>query len=317
MATRGSLRTVSRVEFVPANFASLIIALAWAYNAGMDALGLVLPMFLAFAVISLVSIAGAHFNTYSDAELDKKDPTKGRLVVALADFGRGRLRGLMILEVLASALFLAVLFWIKQNPALLMAYVTAIFFAYAYSLPPFRFKGRSVLAMCSLMLVLSIIPITFTYMVISPSIDPLFVLFLAGQCMIIYGLIIPTEIRDHDWDKDMGISTMTVWLGLGRATLFGIFLLTTGLILMGAAYAIQSFSMGLTLLSAFLVVPALAIAYVVKQFISIHSLLRADNGRPAMDGIVALASRNPKWITLVSQSIVFISLVLLVAKILF
>jgi 4-hydroxybenzoate polyprenyltransferase len=317
MGSKKTLRTVSRVEFVPANFASLIIALAWAYSAGMDALGLVLPMFLAFAVISLVSIAGAHFNTYSDAELDKKDPTKGRLVDALASFGKERLRGLMVLEVVASAFFLVALLWIRPNPALLVAYAIAIFFAYAYSLPPFRFKGRSILAMCSLMLVLSIVPVTFTYMVVSPRIDPLFVLFLAGQCMIIYGLIIPTEIRDHDWDKDMGIRTMTVWLGLGKATLFGIFLLTAGLIMMGAAFAMQSFSMDLALLGVFLVVPAFAIAYVVKQFISIHSLLRANNGGPAMDSVVALASRNPKWITIVSQSIVFISLVLLVAKILF
>jgi 4-hydroxybenzoate polyprenyltransferase len=317
MASKKTLRTLSRVEFVPANFASLIIALAWAYKAGMDALGLVLPMFLAFAVISLVSIAGAHFNTYSDAELDKKDPTKGALVGALASFGKGRLRGLMILEVFTSAFFLVALFWIRPNPALLVAYAIAIFFAYAYSLPPFRFKGRSILAMCSLMLVLSIIPITFTYMVVSPRIGPLFVLFLAGQCMIIYGLIIPTEIRDHDWDKGMGIRTMTVWLGLKRATLFGMSLLALGLFLMGTAFALQAFYMGFALVGVFLVVPVVAIAYVIKQFSAIYSLMGANQGGPAMEGIVALASRNPKWITLVSQSIVLISLVLLVAKIIF
>jgi 1,4-dihydroxy-2-naphthoate octaprenyltransferase len=283
----------------------------------MDVVGLIIPMFLAFAVISLVSIAGAHINTYSDAELDKKDPTKGPLVSALAAFGKARLRRLMTLEILASAFFLVALLWFRPNPALLFAYLSAIFFAYFYSMPPLRLKGRSIFAMLSLMLILSIIPITFTYMVVSPLLDPLFILFLAGQCMIIYGLIIPTEIRDHDWDKDMGIKTMTVWLGLKRATLFGIFLLTAGLVLMGAAFSMQSFSMSLPLLATFLVAPFLAIAYVVRQFLAIYSLMEKDNGRPAMAGIVGLASRNPKWITLVSQSIVFISLVLLLAKIFF
>jgi 4-hydroxybenzoate polyprenyltransferase len=317
MADNKVMRKISRVEFVPANFASLIIALAWAYDRSMDPVGLVLPMILALAVISVVSIAGAHLNTFSDSELDKKDPTKGALVKALASFGRGRLKGLIILEILASVLATVLLLWIRPSPVLLVLYGIAIFFAYAYSMPPFRFKGRSVLAMLSLMLILSIIPITFTYLVISPVLDRLFLLFLAGQCMIIYGLIIPTEIRDHDWDKGMGISTMTVWLGLGRATLLGISLMTAGLILMGTTFIAQSLSMGLILLAACLVVPCLTIGYVVKQYLSIRSLLTADEGRPAMKGIVALASNNPRWITLVSQSIVLISLVLLAAKILF
>jgi 4-hydroxybenzoate polyprenyltransferase len=310
-----TLRRLSRVEFVPANFASLLIALAWAYEAGMSVAELVLPMFLAFAIISLVSIAGAHFNTYSDADLDKKDPTKGELVDALASFGRQRLKLLMTLEVIISAFFLFVLIMIMPNPALVILYLAAVFLAYSYSMPPLRLKARSILAMSSLMLILSIIPISFTYMVITPVPDLLFLVFLAGQCMIIYGLIIPTEIRDHDWDKGMGINTMTVWLGLKRATLLGIFLLTSGLVLMGTAFIMQSFSMGLALLGVVLVVPALTIAYVVKQFIKIHSLLHASNGRIGRDGIVAVAARNPRWITLVSQSIVIICFALLVAKI--
>ena len=317
MPSEKVMRRISRVEFVPANFASLIIALAWAYDNSIDPVGLVLPMFFAIAIISLVSIAGAHLNTFSDSELDKKDPTKGALVEALASFGRERLRSLIVLEILTSVLAVALLFWIVPRPALLALYGAAIFFAYAYSMPPFRFKGRSIMAMISLMLILSIIPITFTYLVILPALDPLFLLFLAGQCMIIYGLIIPTEIRDHDWDKGMGISTMTVWLGLGRATLLGIMLMTIGLILMGAAFFMQSLSMGLALLAVCLVIPILTIGYVIKQYFSIRSLLTADGGRPAKGGIVALASKNPRWITLVSQSIVLICLVLLAAKILF
>lgn len=317
MEKEGSLRRISRVEFVPANFASLIIALAWAYAKGMDGLGLVLPMFFALAVISLVSIAGAHFNTYSDMDLDRKDPTKGALVGAVASFGGGRIRRLMVVEVLASAAFMVALLFARPNPALVAIYAAAVFFAYAYSLPPFRFKARSLLAMCSLMLVLSITPITFTYLVVSPSVDPLFALFLTGQCLVIYGLIVPTEIRDHDWDKEVGIVTMTVWLGLGSATLLGITLLCTGLGLMLVAFATQFVSMGLAPLCLFLAVPAAAIAYVVRQYVSIRSLLVAGNGRPVMEGVVALASKNPKWITLVSQSIVLACLVLLVAKAVF
>jgi 4-hydroxybenzoate polyprenyltransferase len=310
-----TLRRLSRVEFVPANFASLLIALAWAYEKGMPAAGLALPMFLAFAVISLVSIAGAHLNTYSDADLDKKDPTKGELVDALAGFGKGRLKRLMAAEIAASLFFLVALIVIMPNPALLALYLGAVFLAYTYSMPPLRLKAKSIFAMLSLMLILSIIPISFTYMVVAPVPDPLFIVFLCGQCMIIYGLIIPTEIRDHDWDRGMSINTMTVELGVEKATLLGILLLSGGMALMGTAYVMQSFSLGISMLSAALVVPVFAIAFVVKQFVKIRALLHAKEGEADRERIVALAAKNPKWITLVSQSIVIISLVLLTLKI--
>jgi 4-hydroxybenzoate polyprenyltransferase len=309
-----TLRMVSRVEFVPANFASLIIALAWAYEAEMSAVELLLPMFLAFGVISLVSISGAHFNTYSDANLDRKDPTKGDLVEALASFGKGRLKSLMVIEVAASALFLLALIMIRPDLTLIALYLAALFLAYSYSMPPLRLKARSILAMLSLMLILSVIPISFTYLVISPAPAWLFLVFLAGQCMIIYGLIIPTEIRDYEWDKAMLINTMTVWLGVGKATIMGILLLSSGLLLMGAAFVAQSLLMGTGTLAAALVAPALAVAYVIKQFVAMRSLIKINGGKDGAGGVVALASRNPKWITLVSQSIVLLCLALLLAK---
>lgn len=310
-----TLRRLSRVEFVPANFASILIALAWAYEKGMSAAELALPMFLSFAVISLVSIAGAHFNTFSDADLDKKDPTKGELVEALAGFGKGRLKCLMAAEITASLFFLCALLIIMPNPVLLALYLGAVFLAYAYSMPPLRLKARSIFAMLSLMLILSIIPISFTYMVVSHVPDPLFIAFLCGQCMIIYGLIIPTEIRDHDWDKEMRINTMTVGLGVERAAFLGIVLLLVGLTLMGAAYIMQSVAIGQARLSVVLIAPVLSIAYVGRQYITIHSLLRANGGVGDIEGIIAVAAKNPMWITLVSQSIVIICLALLMMKI--
>jgi 4-hydroxybenzoate polyprenyltransferase len=63
-----------------------------------------------------------------------------------------------------------------------------------------------------------------------------FLLFLAGQTLTVYGLIIPTEIRDYFGDKAMNVETMTVRLGLVKASFFGMVLLSAGGILSGAAF---------------------------------------------------------------------------------
>lgn len=311
-------KAVSRVEFVPANFASLLIALAWALQPHPNQpLNLALPIFIALAIICFISIAGAHLNTYSDQMLDRTDSTKVELVRATSSMGQGRLKILILFEIALSVPFVAALIFVRPTPFLIFNYALAIFFAYAYSMPPLRFKARSLLAMVSLMLVLSILPITFVYFTVASSPEPRFISFLAGQCMTIYGLIIPTEIRDHATDKAGRIKTMTVWLGLERAALFGIALLVTGSLLMSISLILEFSSLGLPILSIAIVAPLLAVAYVIHKYSILRALskmLSHDSG--AGKRLVELSAQNPKWITLISQTIVLSSFVLLIAKLL-
>ena len=75
-----NLKVVTRVEFIPANSASVIIGFAWAIglNDSMGIKSLEFLLFL-FVVLSSIGTLGAHWNSYSDYELDQDDPLKKEL----------------------------------------------------------------------------------------------------------------------------------------------------------------------------------------------------------------------------------------------
>jgi len=136
--------------------------------------------------------------------------------------------------------------------------------------------------------------------------------------MTIYGLIIPTEIRDYFGDSAMGVKTMTVRLGLVKASLFSILLLIVGGILMATAFAIALVYGPQPLFTVSLLAIAVADYIVLGKYRKLHFLSKrhalSKNLDSVAQDIVALSAHNPQWITLVSQAIVFTSLMLLVGK---
>jgi 4-hydroxybenzoate polyprenyltransferase len=312
---------VSRPEFLPANSASLIIGLAWGLTLPVANLvgGLVAPLILAFAVLSLVGAFAAHINTMSDAELDQKDSTKKDLVLAMANVGKSRLKKLMVFELSLSLVLLLVLTFMEGKPIFVFMWAAAVFLAYAYSATPLRFKSRSLVAPITLMTVLSILPVTFVAYAFTSSLDWAFWIFLAGQAITVYGVIVPAEIRDYFSDEAAGTVTMTVQLGLVKASLLGLILLGAGGVLCATGFILKLMSTALPILSILLVVMAAAYFYVLSKYWKLLNLSRQQNsssGQPSVEQeIVELAAKNPKWITMVTQGIVFMCLILLIAKI--
>ena len=314
------LITVGRPEFLPANSASLIIGLSWGLTLPVDVVwGLMIPLILAFAVITLVAAFAAHMNTMSDYELDLKDDTKNKLVEAMTQLGRGKLQSFMAIELTLSLVLLLLLVLIQSKPILLLMWTAAVFLAYAYSAPPLRFKSRSFLAVITLMIVLSILPVTFVTYVFTTTLDYSFWLFLSGQALTVYGVIIPAEIRDYFGDRTKGVVTMTVQLGLTKASLLGIGLVSLGGILCGAGFFQRLAYSSLPILSGFLIIMAIAYLYILEKYWRLYSLskrLASSEGQAQTElAIVGLAAKNPRWITLITQTIVIMCLVLLVSKI--
>ena len=311
---------VSRPEFLPANSASLIIGFAWGLTLPVADIfgGVVAPLVLTFAVISLVGAFAAHINTMADYELDQKDDTKKDLVAAMASVGKGKLKKLMVVELSLSLFLLLVLTVFEGKLVFVFMWVAAVFFAYAYSAQPLRFKSRSFFAPITLIIVLSILPVTFVTYVFTSTLDWVFFLFLAGQALTVYGVIVPTEIRDYFSDKATGTVTMTVRLGLVKASLLGLTLLSAGGILCSTGFILKLTVSSLPMLSVLLIVMAVAYLYVLSKYWKILNLSKhLDNSQDqasAEQEIVQLAAKNPKWITIVTQAIVFMCLILLIAK---
>jgi 1,4-dihydroxy-2-naphthoate octaprenyltransferase len=169
------------------------------------------------------------------------------------------------------------------------------------------------------MIVLSILPVTFVAYAFTSTLDWAFWLFLAGQALTVYGVIVPAEIRDYFSDKATGTVTMTVQLGLVKASLLGLALLSVGGTLCATGFILKLSTTSLPFLSVFLVIMGAAYFFVLSKYWKLLNLSKQLNNslkQPLVEQeIVALAARNPKWITIVTQTIVLMSLILLIAKI--
>ena len=311
------LAVISRAEFLLPNLGSLIMGLAWGASPPLSLSEIAILVALSFTIINLSSAIGAQANTFSDYELDSKDDRKKELVQALDRFGHNRLKRVMIVEFAVTLVLVVVFMWAKAKPALLLLWIVGISLGWSYSAPPLRIKSKSWLAPVTLILVLAIFPILFAYFSFTSELNPLFLLALAGLASTVYGVIIPTETRDYFGDKAMNIETMTVRLGLAKASLLSIILLSLGGTLIGAAFFATFIYSQYPLMSLSVLAIAGADVIVLRKLKKLYTLSKeyelSDRTHTARE-ITSFSSNNPKWIMLVTQTYSLISIVLLASK---
>jgi len=318
-----SLATISRSEFLLPNLGSLIMGLAWGANPPLGLIDGVILVVLSFSIINLSSAIGAQANTLADYELDLKDERKNELTEALDSFGHGKVQAVLVIEFCLALVLVSIFMLIQQKAILLPLWIVGISLGVVYSAPPLRLKSRSWVAPISLILVLAIFPVLFAFYTFTFEINTFFLISLGGLALTIYGVIIPTEIRDYFGDKAMNIITMTVRLGLSRATSLGIVLLSAGAVLTGTALFLEwSFSQKLWFRIFILAMP-IAVVFVLAKFRRLCSLSKEyeasseQDRRVLEEKIVILSSENPKWIMLVTQTYSLLSIMLLISKFVF
>lgn len=308
---------VSRSEFLLPNLGAFVMGLAWAASPALNLIGSLVPLILTFIVVNLSSAVGAQVNTLSDYALDSQDSRKKSLVAALNSFGQTKLKYILAAEFVIAAVLSIFLVLIVGKPLLLILWLAGISLGCSYSAPPLRLKSRSWLAFVSLVLVLSILPTFFIFYTFTSEVSLLFLLALAGLTLTVYGVIVPTEIRDYFGDKAMDITTMTVHIGLTKASLVAIILLIAGGALNGTALFLGFFYGRYPILIISLTAVVAAIAIVLKQFAKLYNLCKEyvnKNDKTIGQAIVDLSASNPKWIMLVTQTYSILSLALLVSR---
>lgn len=318
LETIKQLIVISRAEFLLPNLGSLIMELAWGANPHLSLTELAILVTLSFTIINLSSAIGAQANTIFDYELDSKDQRKKQLVQGLNSFGHNQLKKVLIIEFIITLALVVMFMLAEAKPALLLMWILGISLGYLYSAPPLRLKSKSWLAPVTLILILAILPVLFAYIAFKSVINPIFLLALVGLALTVYGVIIPTEIRDYFGDKAMGIETMTVHLGLVKASILSMILLSLGCTLIGIAYSI-TFAYGQYPLLSLLVlaIPA-ADLIVLKKINRLYGLSKeyensTDQAQTAQE-IVRFSADNPKWIMLVTQTYSLLSIAFLVSK---
>ena len=316
------LATISRSEFLLPNLGSLMMGLAWGASPHLGLIDGAILIVLSFSIINISSAIGAQANTLSDYELDLKDERKKKLVTALKDFGHKKVKTVLILEFLITLILVTVFMLIQQKLILLPLWIIGISLGTVYSAPPLRLKARSWIAPVSLILVLAIFPVLFSYYTFTFTISPFFLISLAGLALTVYGVIIPTEIRDYFGDKAMNIQTMTVRVGLSRATLLAIILVNIGAALTGIALLLEWFSKQQLWLNIFLIAIPIVVSFVIGKFRQLYFLSKdyeaSDKNQTILEEkIIELSSYNPKWIMIITQTYSALSILLLASKFIF
>ena len=314
-----SLASISRVEFLLPNLGSLIMGLAWGASPPLGLIDGFILIVLSFSIINLSSLIGAQANALYDYELDLKDDRKKELVQALDSFGHKKVKVILMIEFLVTLTLVSISAIIYQKWLLLPLWIAGISLGVVYSAPPLKLKARSWIAPISLMVVLAICPVLFAFYIFTFEINLFFLLALVGLALTVYGVIIPTELRDYFGDKAMNIQTFTVGLGLSRSALLGIVLLSVGSLFTGTALLLEWSANQQLWLSVFLLGIPLSVLFVLGKFRQLYSLSKnyeasERNGSDLREKIVNLSSDNPKWIMIVTQTYSILSILLLASK---
>ena len=165
---------------------------------------------LLFVALFYINVTFAcNINCYYDRDVDRL--YKRELYFATERLGK-RLSVIMALEVLASLIITTVLLihgkWLAAVLSLL-----GLFFAYSYSAPPLRIKGRGKYSPLPVMIGVYVLPIIAGYSVLSMDFSPCFWGFLTGYFFLNLGINLVNVAEDVDVDAKAGIRTIGVEKG--------------------------------------------------------------------------------------------------------
>lgn len=189
------------------------------------------PVLEGFAVFALLYVTGFIANAMSDRDLDLKyDSFKHEIGEAAAYLGPRRMTAVLAVH-LALAFGLTVHLAVTLHMPQLFALVAlGVFFAMAYSLPPFHLKVRGLAAHAlSLSLSAFAVPFLFLYLVSARSLDFAGASVCAAFTLTHYGLSYTNQAYDFDEDLKEGVRTPPVRLGLHRSLKASALMVAVGL----------------------------------------------------------------------------------------
>ena len=249
-----------RLKFIPATITLLFMGIFWGLKK-IPNLELVTIILIAFVALGLSNLLGLHINMISDYKLDKKYKTY--LPNAIDTLGKRTIIYIFLIECIIAFVLVLYLTVMLEKILLLIMWLIGLFFAIAYSIEPLRFKSNPILNPISLMLVLCIFPMVWTYYLFASALTIPFIIFFCGISIGVIGLVIPTELEDYPEDKATGVHNLTQALGMKRSPQFAIFAAATSVTLAATGAGLAFIDTRHT----WLWVPATIIMYVVHIYV--------------------------------------------------
>ena len=185
----------------------------------------------------------------------------------------------------------------------------------AYSVEPFRLKGRGLAQLACLWLIIFVGPMFMIAMLFGGWPTPELIAFASAYGAVQMGIILVNTAEDYPEDREAGVNTVIVSLGLARGIRLALFLTAAGAFVMLATFLALFQLRGLSLGRTLAILPSAAACYWITS--SIQRLSRQVSASPLEEGIsrVKAAGRFvPAWVTVIAWTSVIAMAVLFVAS---
>ena len=209
-----------------------------------------------------------------------------------------------VIATAAAALVLSLHLGWQLNRWLLVPLVaTGLALGAAYSVPPFRLKGRGLAQLFCLWLIIFVGPMWLVSMLIDNWPTPQLLIFAAAYGGLQMGVILVNTAEDYPEDLEANIKTTIVSLGLHRGIELAFWLTAAGVAGAMGALAMMFWQRGMTVGWWMLLLPAAAAgAYVLTDVLRLKVAISDIDLGTSIKTVKRAAKKVPVWLTLVAWS---------------
>jgi len=242
---------------------------------------------------------GDMINCLADRDLDAK--YKPHLSRAVYNLGVPFVTFQVILWATLALALAAHVSWLLHRWQLFALTAVGLALGAAYSVEPFRLKGRGLWQLACLWLIIFVGPMFMIAMLFGtwPTLE--LVAFASAYGAVQMGIILVNTAEDYPEDREAGVHTVIVTLGLARGIRLAFVLAATGALVMICTLAALYWLRGVPLARSLALLPVVAAC--VWLTTAIQRLSRSVSAAPLDEGIalVKTAAKNvPAWVTVVA-----------------
>ena len=242
---------------------------------------------------------GDMINCLADRDLDAK--YKPHLSRAVYNLGVPFVTFQVILWAIFALALAAHVSWLLHRWQLSALTAVGLALGAAYSVEPFRLKGRGLWQLACLWLIIFVGPMFMIAMLFGtwPRLD--LVAFASAYGAVQMGIILVNTAEDYPEDREAGVHTVIVTLGLARGIQLAFVLAAAGALVMISTLAALYWFRGIPLARSLALLPVIAAC--VWLTAAIQRLSRNVTAAPLDEAIalVKTAAKNvPAWVTVVA-----------------
>ena len=291
--------TIRRKEFFVAELPIFLIPLLVSIGSGTAFLQPTL--YLGLLAIILLFNVGDMINCYADAQLDSV--YKSHLSNAVYELGRKNVKAQMVLS---GVLALLLTIWIArttQQLYLIPLTVVGAFIGLQYSVKPFKFKSKGLLQLLCLWGILFWGPMLYTAIIAGGFPGGAQLLLFAFYGFHQMGIIMLNTAEDYTEDKQSGLNTIIIRLGLHRALNFAYGLVIASGVLMQGIVGWLLFTRGAAgYLYGAIGIFTLGWLTIVKEFGQIVRKINTQTEEAAIEEIKKNGMKVPRWLNIGAYS---------------